>query len=333
MELTTQSVALVVAISLGLYLRSVVALVIAALVSSGLRTIMSHTFLPGHRNRLRWTPKAIQEILKFGRFIFLSTIFFFIGQRYDVFALGRLEGMAVIGVYWQAVNIVSVPTQMIERVSSWVLMPALAERFRESKDAFVRDLRRARLLQLPAASVLFLGAAMTAPAFFRLIYRDVYADAGWMVQLLVLNAWCMFMLEATSRALLALGETLPLAIGNGTRLVVTIASTMIGFSLGASLDANYGPLIGFMLGNAVGAFVGNLAIAQCLKLHGVDVRAMDIIATILFVTVGAAACWIPHLVERATGAPTAYTTLVGVVVVIAPLALYVRRGIRLARAS
>jgi O-antigen/teichoic acid export membrane protein len=329
MELVTQVVGLAFSITLGVVYRSVVALVVASLASSLLRTLMSHFFLPGRLNRVRWDKRSLDEIFRFGRFIFLSTIFYFIGTRYDVFALGRLEGMTVIGVYWQAVNITNVPAQMGERVTYSVLMPALSERFRESPARFAADVRRARLILLPAAAVLFLGAAMTAPAFFKLVYRDVYVDAGWMVQLLVLNAWCMFLQESNARALMTFGDTAPLAVSNGVRVAISVVATLLGFHFGGQLDANYGPLIGFMLGNALGAFFGNLTMATGLARRGADVRLIDVVATGAFVAVAVVGCGVPILVERAThAAPAAYTTLISVVVLLGPSALWVARRTR-----
>jgi O-antigen/teichoic acid export membrane protein len=252
MEMASQIVGFVVAVGAGVLLRSVLALALGALASVVTRCVMSHVFLPGPRNRLAWDRSAATEIFSFGGWIFVSTLLFFAGTRWDVFSLGRLEGMGLVGVYGLAQMIVQVPTQIGERVTGFVLMPALAERFRESPAELAADVKRARLLLLPAVAILFLGAAMTAPAFFHLLYRDVYRDAGWMTQLLVLVGWCAFVQDSSSRALLALGDSRSLAVANAARLVATIACSALGF-LWASLP-------GFMIGNALGALLGAVVV-------------------------------------------------------------------------
>lgn len=318
MELTAQLVGLVASLAIAALTRSVLALAIAALASVLTRTIMSHVFLPGPRNTLRWDKTAIDEILSFGGWIFLSTLLFFGGTRWDVFALGRLEGMDILGVYGLAQIITQVPVQMGERVAGFVLMPALAERFREAPTELADDVRRARLLLFPAAALLFLGAAMTAPAFFK-IYREVYEAAGWMTQLLVLVGWCSFVQDSSSRALVALGDSRSLAMANAARLVATIACTALGFWQGS--------LVGFMLGNACGALVGAIVVGWALSRRGVPVLSIDLGATAIFTAVLAVGCGVPVLVAEHTGLPAAYLTLVSVVVLLGPLALWVwKRG-------
>ena len=334
MDLSMQTVGLCVSIPVAIHTHSPVALVVASLAGSAVRTALSHFFLPGTLNRLRWDPAATREILSFGRFVFVSTIFYFLGTKYDVFALGRLEGMGVIGVYGIGLTIVGVPQQMCERVTYSVLMPALAERFRESPERFHADLEKARAILLPAAAVLFLGAAMCAPAFFRLLYPAAYDDAGWMVQLLVLTTWCMFLQESTGRAHMALGNSGPLAIANAARLVATIAATSAGFYLGAQLPTKLGPMMGFMIGNSVGALTGAVVIGAFMRKHGVHIGLLDLIATAAFVAVGLVGCGVPVLVARETGLPAPYLTLVSVVVVLGPIAIVVARRTRAAlRAS
>lgn len=319
MELTSQIVGLLASVTVAWLTRSVLALAVAALASVVTRTLMSHFFLAGPLNRLRWERAALQEIFTFGGWIFVSTMLFFGGTRWDVFALGRLESMDLVGVYGLAQLITAVPVAMGERVTGFVLMPALAERFRESPDELAGDVRRARLLLFPAAALLFLGAAMTAPAFFKLLYRDVYEAAGWMTQLMVLVGWCAFVQDATSRALLALGDSRSLAMANAARLVATIAFTSIGFWQGS--------LVGFMLGNALGALVGAVIVGWALSQRGVPVLSIDLGATAVFALVLVVGCGVPVLVAEKVGVSSAYLTLVSVVVLLGPLALWLwKRG-------
>ncbi|HEY4221895.1 MAG TPA: oligosaccharide flippase family protein [Myxococcota bacterium] len=331
LDLSAQIAGLCASIPLALLLHSAVALVAASLASALVRMILTHVMLPGPNNRLGWDKEAAREIFTFGRFVFVSTIFFFLGTRYDVFALGRLEGMGLIGVYGLAQMIVQVPAQMGERVSNSVLMPALSQRFRETPAAFAGDVRHARLILLPAAAVLFLGAAMTAPAFFHLLYRDVYADAGWMVQLLIIAAWCGFLQESTGRALIAIGNSSWLAVANCARLIATVAFTSLGFRLGdASGLGAHGAVIGFMLGNAAGAFVGAMAIAVGLAQLGANIILIDVVGTAALALAALVGCGVPVLLERAFGWPAAYTTLVSVVLLVGPLALYALTRVRAA---
>jgi O-antigen/teichoic acid export membrane protein len=282
-DLSQQVASLLVAIPVALITRSAVALVIATLAGAVVRTILTHVALPGERNRFFIEKTALKEILSFGRFIFVSTIFFFIGTRFDVFALGRLEGMGVVGVYGLATMIAAVPAQIGERVSYSVLMPALAERFRAGPAGFADDVVRSRKILLPAAGVLFFGAAVCAPPFFHFFYRDVYADAGLMVRFVVATSWCMFLQEASARALMAIGDTKPLAWANAARVAATIAFCFLGFHAAPYVSsAKLAPMFGFMIGNSLGALVGVLAIDGGLRKHGARIALLDAGATAVF---------------------------------------------------
>lgn len=328
-DLVAQAAALAVALPVGFATHSVMALVCATMTSVVVRTVLSHVALAGPRNRFFFERAAAREIWSFGGWIFVSTIFYFIGTRWDVFALGKLEGMGVVGVFGLATMITQVPVQLSEKVTGFVLMPALAERFREDPKALAGDVRRARMILFPAGAVLFLGAAMTAPAFFDFLYRDVYESAGWMTQLVVLTGWCALLQDASSRALLALGNTKGIAAANFVRVVATIGCTYAGFTLGGSGTT---ALIGFLAGSAVGAFVGALALGTVLGKAGVHVLGIDTVATILFVILAAIGCVTPYFLAPLVDVRVSLVTLALVPVLLGPLAAFVavrtRRALR-----
>lgn len=340
-DVLAQVVALGVAIPIAIYSQHVIALAAAAVVSALVKFVMSHVALPGSRMKFRWDKLALKEIFNFGQWIFLSTLFSFVAMRWDVFSLGRLEGFALLGVYGLAGQITSVPNQISIQVSNQILTPVFSDAFRGSIDQLRIKIAQARKAYVPAAALLFLGAATTAPAFFLVAYREGFHGAGTMAQLLMIPAWLAFLQEASSRALLAAGDGRGLALGNGIKVVGTIGGTLLGFQL-------YG-FWGFVVGGGVGAFVGLLAVALRLRTHGIPAVVPDLIATAVFVVVGGVACVGPHLLAPllpgidlevfGVGLPgvlhvhPAALTLVSCVLVCGPLAFYVLRHVRKARSE
>jgi O-antigen/teichoic acid export membrane protein len=337
-DLVAQAAALAIALPVGFATHSVFALVCATMTSVVVRTVLSHVALPGGRNRFFFERAAAAEIWSFGGWIFVSTILYFIGTRWDVFALGKLEGMELVGVFGLATMITQVPVQLSEKVTGFVLMPALAERFRENPKGLADDVRRARVILFPAGAVLFLGAALTAPAFFDFLYRDVYESAGWMTQLVVLTGWCALLQDASSRALLALGNTKGIAAANFVRVLATVAFTYAGFTLGGaagvggSVGSETTAVIGFLVGSALGSFVGALALGVVLGRAGVRVIAIDVVATLLFVAIAALGCIAPYYVAPLIDARVSLVTLAFVPLLLGPLAAFVavrtRRALR-----
>lgn len=323
-DLGAQIVALVAALVVGFATRSVIALACASLAAVAVRTLLSHVAVSGEANRFGIERAALREIFTFGGWIFVSTILYFVGTRWDVLALGRLESVALLGVYGLATMIIAVPIQLSEKVTGYVLMPALAERFRADPRGLAGDVRRARALLFPAGAALFLGAAMAAPAFFELLYRDAYVDAGWMTQLLVAVGWFALLQDASSRALLALGDSRGIAAANFVRVAATIGFTALGFTVGGFL--------GFMVGTMIGAAVGAVALGVVLHQHGVRVLDVDAAATLLFLVLLGVGCALPYWLAPVAGVRVSFVTLMVAPVLLLPLvvvaAVRTRRALR-----
>ncbi|HEY1098911.1 MAG TPA: oligosaccharide flippase family protein, partial [Myxococcota bacterium] len=164
-EVAAQLTAMLVAIGVARLTHHAVALVGAAVVSAIVRTTLTHLALPGARMRLRWDRAAVDEVVAFGKWIFLSTVCAFIALRWDVLSLGRLEGFALLGVYGLAIQVTSVPSQIATQFSTLVLTPVLAEAYRASPSTLQTQLHEARAGYVPAGLLLFTGAATLAPAF------------------------------------------------------------------------------------------------------------------------------------------------------------------------
>jgi O-antigen/teichoic acid export membrane protein len=69
---------------------SVMALVLGGVLQAGAKLLLTHYGLPGARNRFRWEKSAAQELIRFGKWIFLSTAFWFLTSQGDRAILGAL---------------------------------------------------------------------------------------------------------------------------------------------------------------------------------------------------------------------------------------------------
>jgi O-antigen/teichoic acid export membrane protein len=324
LEIGAQVVGLAVAIPVALATHHVIALVIPAIAAAAVKQVGSFLVMPTVRPWFAWDKAALTEIFSFGQWIFLSTLFSFVAMRWDVFSLGRLEGFALLGVYGLASQITSVPSQMSSQVTSSVLTPVLSEAFRGQGGVLGEALHKAQRTYVPAAMLLFLGAATTAPAFFVIAYREGFHVAGPMAQVLMLTIWLSFLQEASSRALVATGDGRGLALGNGLRVVATILATLVGFEVAG--------FWGFVVANSIGALVGLVVIDLRLRRHGAGgVLKDDLVATAAFTTLLLLAGGIPVLLEPMVGIAAHWLTLVTCVIFCGPLAWVTWQRIREAR--
>ncbi len=322
--LLAQATALVVSVAVAVATRDIIALIVGSIVAAAVRFALTHTMLPGPRMRFAWERATLDEIWTFGRFVIISTFMGYLAVRWDIFALGKLEGMAILGVYAIANQLTAVPHAMSTSAATQVLAPVLSDTWRDAPATFNDALDRARRAYLPVAMLLFLGAATLAPAFFTVAYPTGYAMAGVMAQALMVQAFFDFLQEASSRVFIAKGDGRGLAIGNSAKLVGTIAFTSTGLWLWG--------FWGFVWGNALGCLVGIITVGVRLRQQDApNVLTHDMRAAVVFLLLLAVSCGAPLVLEHTTNIPAAWTTLIMCGVVCGPLAVLTIRLLRARR--
>lgn len=186
-ELVGQVVALIVMISIGLLNPSIWALVIAGLVESIIKTLLSHTWMEGPPNRLRWDKNSITELVHFGKWIAASSIFHVFATTGDRILLGFFVNVEVLGFYSIATQIVSAIQAGPAKLFSTVTLPAFSEIAR-SEPLRLREIYYR--MRIPIDTVLlFLMAFVFASGQFLIdfLYDYRYASAGEILQVLALS--------------------------------------------------------------------------------------------------------------------------------------------------
>jgi O-antigen/teichoic acid export membrane protein len=185
--------------------RSIWALVVSGLVSSLTRTVLSHVLLPGNRDRWIWSKQALQEIIKFGKWIFLTSILGFAVNSGDRLLLGGLVSSELLGLYSIAFLIVDAVAQIISKLLGTVSFPAFSEVARDRPEALRATYYRFRipvdLLALFSAGALF----SSGTAVIDLLFDDRYRSAGHIVEILSLSL-IFIRYGVTEMCCLALGK-------------------------------------------------------------------------------------------------------------------------------
>jgi O-antigen/teichoic acid export membrane protein len=218
---------------------SIRALVGGWLVGAALRTLLTHTMLPGAPNRLHWDPAAFRELLGFGKWVLVSSTLGFFAMNGDRLLLGGLVSAHDLGLYSIAFLILSAPRQGLSLLASSVAYPALSEVVRTRPAQLAAVYYRARLpmdlCSLGLAGFLFAAG----DGLIRLLYDSRYAGAGPMLALLSLTL-VFSRYEMTEQTFLALGKPRLLAIINTFRLVGLYALVPAGYALGGMHGALWG---------------------------------------------------------------------------------------------
>jgi O-antigen/teichoic acid export membrane protein len=215
---------------------SVWALVAGMLVGSTLRLVLSHMILPGPRMAFRWEKDHIHEIIRFGKWIAVSTAGTFVSQQIDVILLGILLPGPTFGVYVIAKMLVDTAEGLLGRLESTLALPILSEAARKRPQDLRDQYYRFRLpIELAAASfsgILFAGGDFVV----HFLYDQRYAEAGLIVQILAIGL-AIFPCSLIRSAFTVTGDTHIGAAVSAVQAVSMLVCMIGGFFLAGPLGA------------------------------------------------------------------------------------------------
>ena len=251
---------------------SVWALVGGGLFYSVVRLPMSHFLNRPMKNQLAWDPACVGELMRFGKWIFLGTIVSFFAGSLDRILLGKLLTLQELGIYSIALTFARVGIEVSTRLSVTVLFPILS-RSQDDPVTLVGQSIRARGLILLAGGALVCGLAISAPAFFRLLYDPRYATAGVVSQWLAILVWFTIVLSSMERV--------PLALGHPRALFV--AGLVITFGYALAVPAYWAAgLPGFILGISAGSLIAHLVLLRWVPLRRDDMLRQTVLYSLVF---------------------------------------------------
>jgi len=232
---------------------SIWALTAGGLCSSLATTVLSHTYLPGVRNRWAWDRTAIHELFHFGKWIFPSSVMGFVANNADRLMLGGLVGSSTLGIYSIAVTIVGAVTGLLNTIIADISYSALSEVARERPQDMKRVLYR---FHNATASFTYLCSGIlivSGPALVDLLYDHRYHDAGWMLQILAVSLLAV-PVNLSQYALLARGQPKLFTSVIAVQVICTIIAIPVGFSILNLSGAMWGFVVGQLSSVAITLF-------------------------------------------------------------------------------
>jgi len=239
MELMAQTTALVFMIGVGIATRSIWALVAGGLVGAGTSMLLSHFWLKRHRNRLQWDKGALHELLSFGKWTIVSSVFTVLGINGDKLLLGGYLSADMLGLYAIATLILAAVEGALGRLFNAISLPALSEVSRTDpgrlREAYYKLRVPGDLILLFAGGVLFAAGQ----GLIDLLYDPRYASAGGMLQVLGLS-YVAARYNITYHIYLAIGKPRYQAIISGVRCVALFVIVPLSYAFGGSQAAIWG---------------------------------------------------------------------------------------------
>lgn len=228
------------------WLQSVWGLVIGAILGTVVGLIAGYLVLPPYRPRLRFDRDAMAEIVTFGRWVLLATLFTYFGGQGATAILGLEVPVETLGLITIAITISGAFSDLVGRVLSQVAFPTIARAFREGRD-FAAVVRKIKTLIFLVVLPSFLLLAFASQPLIDLLYDPRYAQAGVFLGLLALHGGVGTLAMPYQNAMLAAGNSRAHSVVTGFSAVATV-TLMLG---GAWLFGIYGMIAGWGLGNSL----------------------------------------------------------------------------------
>ncbi|ETX30428.1 oligosaccharide flippase family protein [Roseivivax isoporae] len=239
-EVATQVVGLLAAIALAWATGSVWALVASGILSQLVHLVLLRRFLPGTPNRFRWEAPAAQELIRFGKWIFLSTVCGFAFHQGDKILIGRYLPLDLFGIYNIGYFLASFPMLLGGMITRKVLIPVYRESPPTASRANFLKLRRMRAAVTTFLLALLAGAGLLGVWLVHLLYDPRYESAGAVVVILAVGQIPQIVALTYDQAALAAGDSRRFFVLQLARALLMVAGLLVGLETHGLMGALVG---------------------------------------------------------------------------------------------
>jgi O-antigen/teichoic acid export membrane protein len=266
-RLTGAVTGLVVGVVAAVIFRNVWSLVASLIAAQIMQVVASYLVIP-YRPRLRCDIPQVKELLRFGKWIFLSHVIMFLNQQADAIFVGRLFGASQLGLYQIGTTIALAAASIVGTQVSGVTLPAFARMRHGSHHGIVSSTGGAylRLLRMVSLALVPLSCAMAvfAEPLVTLIMGSQWAASAPIFRLAVWTGLGVALTNVTNGVFIGVGRpelSMWIALGRSIIMLTLIA-----------VLRTHGPV-----GIALGVMISALAAMICsvflaIGLHGFDLR-------------------------------------------------------------
>lgn len=198
------------------------ALVFGGLFGSAASMVASYFLLSDVKQKFQLSKQYSKQILHFGKWIFFSSVVFFLSMYVDRLYLGKVVPLELLGVYGIARSISDLSGNLVLRLGNVVLFPFIAAHSQTSRDDLRTQLISIRLKFLLLAAIGFAVFITTADVAIKILYDQRYHEAAWILPLLIAGSWFSVLAYVNESTLLGLGKPSYGAISNGTKLAFLV---------------------------------------------------------------------------------------------------------------
>lgn len=228
LELSLQTITLITILILAKYFESLWVFIFGMLFSEILRTLSSYYILKGGVTGFLLDKVHVSNMIRFGKWLFLGTMFSFFATQGDRLLFGIYLTKEELGIYHVAATFAALPVMLHAALSSKIFFPTVCQKSESPQVEFklvVNSLRKKIiLLSLPVAFI----SAIFGQYIIALLYNDNYQTAGKILQILSIGAILQILGDSLWPILIAKGDSFRHMVFTAFRALVLIASIVLG---------------------------------------------------------------------------------------------------------
>ena len=231
-ELANQLIGILITIAAALILQSVWALVWGQVLGAFVQLALFHYMLPGHIDRFGMEKAARDEIVKFGKWIFFSTICGFLLFQGDRIILGRVLTLDHLGIYNIGLFLATVPGLLGTAIAGRLFIPMYREHPPGESDHNRRTMQRTRAGFTALLMFAAITLALVGPWLVDQLYDDRYHRAGGILVAIACIQMLLVVPLSYETAALAAGDSRGFFVMQSSRALIYFSLVMIGAWLG-----------------------------------------------------------------------------------------------------
>jgi O-antigen/teichoic acid export membrane protein len=186
-ELLSQVIGLIFMLIWAWYQRDIWALVFGGLISASVKMFLSHTSFIEGECHFSWDSEAVHDIIHFGKWIFLSSIFGFLLNQGDRLILGGVLSAEMLGIYSISFFLATALKDFMSKLISSVFFPVLSQVVLNEPDkiqmVYYKIRAKIDAITMFSAGVLYSSGSMIVS----ILYDERYSQAGRLLEILSIS--------------------------------------------------------------------------------------------------------------------------------------------------
>lgn len=275
-ECITATINAVVSVVTVWMLPSIWGLVTALLLNGVIILVANFWFLPLRSLSLRIDQRYFKEIIHFGKWIFLSSVVYFLSMNFDRLYLATAIPLAAFGVYGIARTLSDAMVVVANRVGGMMIFPKVANAHNEG-NPLRAAIGRVRLRGMALVVAGLAPVIAVSDLIIKVLYDHRYETAAFILPILLIGAWFNMLATLADAVLLGIGKAGSTAAANAAKFAWMATATPLALSQASFTWA--------LSAIASADFVRYIVLTVANRRHGLAFLRQDISQTAALLTV------------------------------------------------